>query len=245
MENLDLEESLGHSNEESSRNFDNHTVVDFTTQSGGVSDSDEGTRRSEGRHTNNIHQMCVIITEVAEDDDGRNNTVANVQGDNPGNNHGEEREKIYVSTGEWRMIMSAIYQGTGIPTDSRREIVMGYHYALHMHKKKLLQEKSELRRSHESNSASSRPQWEEYSSTSESSEERHREPKHNRRRKEWPSKEGHTENLNSFLTADAGREYYARHARGSPGSSTSIPANHAAITRRSTGEHAPSRYKSL
>jgi hypothetical protein len=75
---------------------------------------------------------------------------------------------------------------------------MGYQYALHQHKKKLLQEKSELRRSHESNSASSRSQWEEYNETSESSEERHREPKHNRRRTGWSGKESR----NSFLAAD-------------------------------------------
>jgi hypothetical protein len=79
---------------------------------------------------------------------------------------------------------------------------MGYRYALHQHKKKLLQEKSELRRSHESNSTSSRPHWEEYSGTSESSEERHREPKHNRRRIEWSRKGGRMKNLNSFLAAD-------------------------------------------
>jgi hypothetical protein len=108
--------------------------------------------------------------------------VVNAQGDNPRNNHRKEKEKVYVSAGEWRMIMSAINHGTGILTDSQREVLMGYQYALHQHKKKLLQEKSELRRSHESNSASSRSQWEEYSETSESSEERYREPKHNRRR---------------------------------------------------------------
>jgi hypothetical protein len=79
---------------------------------------------------------------------------------------------------------------------------MGYQYALHQHKKKLLQEKCELRRSHESNSTSSRSQWEEYSETSESSEKRHHEPKHNRRRTEWSRKGGHTKKFNSFLTAD-------------------------------------------
>jgi hypothetical protein len=75
---------------------------------------------------------------------------------------------------------------------------MGYQYALHQHKKKLLQEKRELSRSHESNNASSRSQWEEYSKTSESSIERHHEPKHNIRRTRWSKKEGR----NSFLAAD-------------------------------------------
>jgi hypothetical protein len=120
MENLNLGESSGHSEEGSSRNFDNHTIADFTTQGGGVSGGDESTMRSEGWYTNNIHQMCIIITEVAEDDDGRNNMVVNAQGDNPGNNHRKEREKVYVSIGEWKMITLAINHGTEIPVDLRR-----------------------------------------------------------------------------------------------------------------------------
>jgi predicted phage gp36 major capsid-like protein len=138
--------------------------------------------------------MCVIITEAAEDNDGRNNSVANAHGENPENNHRKEREKIYVSTGDWRMFMLAMNHSMAIPADSRREVLMGYQYALHQHKKKLLQEKRKLWRSHESNNVSSRPQWEEYSGTSKSSEERHREPKHNRRRTERPIKESHAKN---------------------------------------------------
>jgi hypothetical protein len=87
MENLDLGESLGISDEGSIQYLDRYTIADFTTRSGGVSDSNEDARRSEGSYTNNIHQMCVIITEAAEDSDGRNNTAANAQGDNPENNH--------------------------------------------------------------------------------------------------------------------------------------------------------------
>jgi hypothetical protein len=79
--------------------------------------------------------------------------------------------------------MSAINHSTDVPANSRREVLMGYQYALHQHKKKLRAEKSELRKSQqESNSASSRPYWNEYSETSDSSKERHREPKHSRRK---------------------------------------------------------------
>jgi hypothetical protein len=81
-----------------------------------------------------------------------NNIIVNTQGSNPRNNHRKEKEKIYVSVGEWRIIMSAINHGTGIPEDSRREVLMRYQYALHQHKKKLLEENSELRRSQENNS---------------------------------------------------------------------------------------------
>jgi hypothetical protein len=79
--------------------------------------------------------MCIIISEAAKDDDGRNNPVINSQGDNQGNNHGKEREKVYVSTGEWKMIKSAVNCGTTVLADSRREVLMGYEYALHEHKK--------------------------------------------------------------------------------------------------------------
>jgi hypothetical protein len=68
MENLDLGESSGHSNNGSNKSLDNYPVKDFTTQSGGVSNSNEGTRKPEGKHTNSIHQVCVIISEAVEDD---------------------------------------------------------------------------------------------------------------------------------------------------------------------------------
>jgi hypothetical protein len=77
---------------------------------------------------------------------------------------------------------------------------MGYQYALHPHKIMLLEEKSELRRSQESNSASSRPHWVEYSETSESRKERHHEPKNNRKRTEWPRKEERTRSINTSLS---------------------------------------------
>jgi hypothetical protein len=59
---------------------------------------------------------------------------------------------------------------------------MGYQYALYQHKKKLQAEKSELRKSQDSYSTSSRPYWSEYGETSDSSKERHRKPKHSRRK---------------------------------------------------------------
>jgi hypothetical protein len=169
MENFDLGESPSHLDKGSNESSINYTITDFTTQSGGVSESDEGTWRPEGKYTTSVHQMCVIITEAAEDDDGRNNPVIDSQGDNLGNTHMKEREKIYVSPGEWKMIKSAVNHGTIVPADSRREVLMGYQYALHQHKKQLLREESKLRRNYESNSAENKTQWEECSDTSQTS----------------------------------------------------------------------------
>jgi hypothetical protein len=77
---------------------------------------------------------------------------------------------------------------------------MGYQYALHQHKKKLWDEKSELRKSQESNSASIGSYWDEYSETSDSSKERHREPKHNRRKTARTRKENRARSVSAPLS---------------------------------------------
>jgi hypothetical protein len=54
------------------------------------------------------------------------------------------------------MIKEAVNHDAAIPTDSRREVLMGYQYALHQQKKQLLQERSGIRKRHESANATSR-----------------------------------------------------------------------------------------
>jgi hypothetical protein len=103
---------------------------DFTTRSGGVS--------------GNIYQVCVIITKVAEENNDAGNLVVDTRGNKPRSNSGKEKEKIYVFGEEWRIIMSAINHDTDVPANSRREVLMGYQYALHQHKKKLRAEKASL-----------------------------------------------------------------------------------------------------
>jgi ABC-type lipopolysaccharide export system ATPase subunit len=102
---------------------------DFITRSSGVS--------------KNIHQLCVIITEAAEDNDHADNVAIDAQVDKSRSNSKKEKEKIHVSTGEWRIIMSAINHGTEVPANSRREVLMGYQYALHQHKKKPREKKGQ------------------------------------------------------------------------------------------------------
>jgi hypothetical protein len=85
---------------------------DFVTQSGGVS--------------RNIHQLCVIITKAAEENDHADNVAIDVQINKSRSNNKKEKEKIHVSIGEWRIIMSAINHGTEVLTNSRREVLMGY-----------------------------------------------------------------------------------------------------------------------
>jgi hypothetical protein len=141
---------------------------DFTSGSSGVCRS--------------IHQLCVIITEAAEEENNHaGNEEVDMQVDKIRSNGKKEKEKVHVAAGEWRMIMTAINHGTDVPADSRREVLMGYQYALHQCRKKLRQERNMIMRSPGYNSTPSEGYWSEYSNSSESSMERHRDPKHSRR----------------------------------------------------------------
>jgi hypothetical protein len=114
---------------------------DFATGSSGVSRS--------------IHQLCIIITEAAEENNHADNEEVDMQVDKLRNNSKKEKEKVHISAGEWRMIMSAINHGTDVPADSRREVLMGYQYALHQRRRKLREEKDMFMRSQDNNNASS------------------------------------------------------------------------------------------
>jgi hypothetical protein len=142
-----------------------------------------------------VHQLCVIITEATEENGHEDNAEINTQVDKSRSNGKKEKEKIHVSNGEWRIIMSAINHGTEVPTNSRREVLMGYQYALHQHRKKLRKEKDELRRSQENYSMSSGAYWDKYNDESESSRERHRDPKHSRRTTAWAREESRAKSI--------------------------------------------------
>jgi hypothetical protein len=144
-----------------------------------------------------IHQLCVIITEAAEENNHAGNEEVDMQIDKPKSNGKKENEKIHISTEEWRIIMSAINHGTEVPTDSRREVMMGYQYALHQRRKKLRKEKDMFMRSQDNNSASSGEYWDEYNDASESSIERRRDPKHSRRTTAQTTEESHMKSISA------------------------------------------------
>jgi hypothetical protein len=70
MGNLDIREAMGHLDLDQK---------DFTTRSGGVS--------------GNMHQVYVITTEGAEENNDDDNLVIDTQGNNPRSNSGKEKEK--------------------------------------------------------------------------------------------------------------------------------------------------------
>jgi hypothetical protein len=94
-----------------------------------------------------VHQLCVIITEAEEENNNEGNKGVDKQVDKTKQRKRKEKEKIHVSAREWRIIMLAVNHGTEVPEGSRREVLMGYQYALHQHKKKLREERDMLARS--------------------------------------------------------------------------------------------------
>jgi hypothetical protein len=40
------------------------------------------------------------------------------------------KEKVRLSVDEWRIIQTAVEHGTPIPTNSSKNMLLGYHYAL-------------------------------------------------------------------------------------------------------------------
>jgi hypothetical protein len=174
---------------------------DFAIESSGVSRS--------------VHQLCVIITEAAEEDNQEGNKEVNMQVGKPRSNSKKEKEKIHVSTGEWRIIMSAINHGTEVPADSRREVLMGYQYALHQHKNKLREERDMFMRSRDDNSTSSGGNWDEYSDDLECSMERHKDPKHNRRTTTQAREESYMKSL-STQQSEKEEDFVQETRRGDP-----------------------------
>jgi hypothetical protein len=113
-----------HSEEKACQTHNN--AKDFAVGSSGVS---------------KVHQLCVIITEAEEGNNNEGSKKVDRQVDKVKDHNKKEKEKVHVSAGEWRMIKSAINNGTEVPEGSRREVLMGYQYALYQHKKKLRKER--------------------------------------------------------------------------------------------------------
>jgi hypothetical protein len=153
-ENFDLEEIACQTH---------NNTKDFAVESSGVSE---------------VHQLCVIITETEEENNSEGSKKVDRQVDKIKEHNKKENEKIHVSAGEWRMIKSAINHGTEVPEGSRREVLMGYQYALYQHRKKLREERDMVFQ--DNNSTSREEYWEDYSEDSEYSRERRGDPKHNR-----------------------------------------------------------------
>jgi hypothetical protein len=133
-----------------------------------------------------VHQLCVIITEAEEESNSEGKFDRQV--DKVKEHSKKEKEKVHISAGEWRMIKSAINNGTEVLKGSRREVLMGYQFALYQHRKKLKEERDMV--FHDNNSISREEYWEDYSEDLEYSRGRRGDPKHNRGRQHAIEKKG-------------------------------------------------------
>jgi hypothetical protein len=135
-----------------------------------------------------VHQLCIIITKAEDENNSKGSKKVDRQVDKIKKHNKKEKEKVHVSAGEWRMIKSAINHGTEVPEGSRREVLMGYQYALYQHRKKLREERDMVFQ--DNNSTSREEYWEDYSEDSEYNRERRGDPKHNRGRQHAAEKKG-------------------------------------------------------
>jgi hypothetical protein len=59
-----------------------------------------------------VHHLCVIITKAAEEGNDEGSKEVNLQVEKSRSSSKKEKEKIHVSAGEWRIIMTAVNHGT-------------------------------------------------------------------------------------------------------------------------------------
>jgi hypothetical protein len=104
-------------------------------------------------------QLLAIVGDNSEEFNKNNNPVLNPANIDRGANHLAEgqtvesltaREKIRLSIDEWRIIREAVEHGTPIPSNSSKDMHLGYHYALRQQAKQLAKEKIEIQQRKES-----------------------------------------------------------------------------------------------
>jgi hypothetical protein len=131
---------------------------------------------------NNQYQILAIIGDNSEEFNDNNNPVLNPANITRGANHLAEgdtaeslttRAKIWLSTDEWNTIKAAIEHGTDILVDASKEVLQGYHYALHQQSRQLAKERSEIRKRRELVSATSKAMHEARSNASHTNSRRH------------------------------------------------------------------------
>jgi hypothetical protein len=100
-------------------------------------------------------QVLAIVGDNSEEFDENNNPVINPANIDRGANHLAEgqtveslttREKIRLSVDKWKIIKEAVEHGTPIPSNSSKDMLFGYHYALRQQAKQLAKEKIDIQR---------------------------------------------------------------------------------------------------
>jgi hypothetical protein len=102
-------------------------------------EDDQTTFSSCNSKFDNQYQILAIIGDNSKEFDDNNNPVLNLANVTRGANHLAEgdtadslttRAKIRLLADEWNTIKAAIKHVTTIPVDARKDVLLGYHYAL-------------------------------------------------------------------------------------------------------------------
>jgi hypothetical protein len=119
---------------------------------------------------NHQHQVFAIIGDNSKEFDDNNNPVLNPANVTRGASHLAEGDTIdslatradeytlavRLPADEWNIIKAAIDNGSAIPVYTSKEVLLGYHYALHRQARQLEKERSEIRKRRESVSTASK-----------------------------------------------------------------------------------------
>jgi hypothetical protein len=129
-----------------------------------LSEDDNSIFSSHDDKLDNRCQILAITEDNSEELNDNNNPVLNPVNINRGTNHLAEgetadslttREKARLSIDEWRIIKTAVEQGTLIPTNSSKNMLLGYHYVLRQQAKQLAKERIEIQKRKDSAIAAS------------------------------------------------------------------------------------------
>jgi hypothetical protein len=129
-----------------------------------LSEDDESIFSSFNNKIGKQCQVLAIVGDNSEEFDENNNLVLNPANIDIGANHLAEgqtaeslatREKIRLSADEWRVIREAVENGTPIPSNSSKDMLLGYHYALRQQAKQLAKKKIEIQKRKDSAIAAS------------------------------------------------------------------------------------------
>jgi hypothetical protein len=131
---------------------------------------------------NHQYQVFAIIGDNSEEYDKNNNPVLNPANISRGANHlaGDTtnslatRVKVRLSADEWNIIKASIDKGVAIPVDASKDVLSGYHCALHRQARQLAKERSKIRKRRESVSTASKAMHEARNNVSYTNSVRHK-----------------------------------------------------------------------
>jgi hypothetical protein len=162
MENLDLEVQL----EDLMIYHDDTSDQSTDTWKTGLelSEDDNSIFSSYNSKPDNRCQILAITEDNSKELNENNNPVLNPANINREANHLAEgetadslatREKVRLSVDKWRIIKTPVEHGTPIPTNSSKNMLLGYHYALRQQAKQLAKERIEIQKRKDSAIAAS------------------------------------------------------------------------------------------